>query len=195
MRKLRIGLDFDGVIANTPALKSVAAKEALGIDVDPAEMLAKNVIEKNLMTIDEYHALQQEVYFEHPEWHRHLKPMPGALEVVNNLLQDKHTLFCITSRTTEAVSLAKQWLVREHIDVPLYDMSSHIDKTKVVEDLKANVFIDDDPQYLEPMIDVVEHLFLFSWTYNQEYDEGKRIKRTGSWSDILAKIHKLTESK
>jgi len=194
MEIFRIGLDFDGVIANTPALKSIAAKETIGVDIPPEEMLAKNVIEKNFLTMDEYHALQQEVYFEHPQWHEQLKPMPDAQKSIQHLLEDGHTLFCITSRTPEAVSLARQWIEREGIPIEIYDMSGHPSKTSVVKDLDVDVFIDDDPQYLEPMVGVVEHLFLFSWSYNQAYDEGERIKRTGSWSDILSRIKKISKS-
>jgi uncharacterized protein len=192
MVKLSIGLDFDGVIANTPALKSVAAKEVIGKDVEPEEMLARNVIEKNLMTMDEYHALQREVYFEHPQWHKHLHAMSGAPEGIKELQDLGHFITCITSRTPDAVSLARQWIEREGMNIDIYDMEGHPGKTSVAMELGLNVFIDDDPQYLEPMIGEIENLFLYSWVYNQDYDVGQNITRTGSWSDIMSRMRKLS---
>jgi len=193
MEKLSIGLDFDGVIANTPALKSVAAKEVMGVDVPAEHMLAKYVIDKELMTMDEYHALQQEVYFEHPEWHNHLHPMSGASEGIEELQKLGHTVVCITSRTPDAVGLARQWTEREGINIEIHDTDGHPGKISVAKELSLNVFIDDDPQYLEPMIGEIENLFLYSWIYNQEYDEGDDITRTGSWSDIMSRMRKLSK--
>jgi uncharacterized protein len=193
MVKLSIGLDFDGVIANTPALKSVAVKEIIGKVVKPEEMLARNVIEKKLMTMDEYHVLQREVYFKHPQWHNYLHAMSGAIEGIEELQDLGHFVACITSRTPDAVSLARQWIEREGIEIEIHDMEGHPSKTSVAKELGLNVFIDDDPQYLEPMIGEIDNLFLYSWVYNKEYDEGENITRTGSWSDIMSRMRKLSE--
>jgi uncharacterized protein len=192
MEKLSIGLDFDGVIANTPALKSVAAKEVIGKDVEPEEMLARNVIDKNLMTMDEYHALQREVFFENPQWHNFLHAMKGAPEGIKELQNFGHHVTCVTSRTPDAVSLARQWIEKEGMEIEIHDMEGHNGKMSVAKELGLNVFIDDDPQYLEPMVGQIDNLFLYSWVYNQDYDVGQNITRTGSWSDIMSRMRKIS---
>jgi len=193
MEIFRIGLDFDGVVANTPLLKSIVAKEVFNLDVSPQDMLASYIIEKNLMNIDSYHQLQQEIYFEHPEWHKKLSALEGALKGIRTLQGDGHAVHCVTSRTPEAVSLAKQWVEENCVDIEVHDTEGHPDKNEVIMALSLDVFVDDDPQYLKPLIGLVPHLLLYSWKYNEGYDEEESITRTRSWSDILARVHKLAK--
>jgi len=193
MKKLRIGLDFDGVIANTPHLKSIVAKELFNVDIDPEDMLASHVFENNIMDIDAYHQLQQEIYFDHPEWHHQLQPIKGALEGIGTLQLKGHLVYCITSRTPEAVGLARQWFETHALLIEVHDTASHPDKTEIAKILALDAFIDDDPQFLEPLIGVVPHLLLYSWKYNEAYTEPKEIKRTRSWDDIQARIRTISE--
>ena len=194
MRKLRIGLDFDGVIADTPLLKSQVARDVFEKEVNPAYMLAKYILDNNILTPDEYHRLQQEIYFDHPEWHRTLKPMKEACESITALKSDGHEIVSITSRTPDAVRLAREWLQDEGFGIELYDMEGRSGKEEVAKELRIEVYIDDDPQFLTPMVGVVPHLFLFAWKYNENFDEGDCMTRTGSWSDIRARIKDISET-
>lgn len=56
---MKIGLDFDGVISNCGMLKQDGAKKLYGVDIPSGKFKKKFVIEKGLLTAEQYRDLQK----------------------------------------------------------------------------------------------------------------------------------------
>jgi len=189
MRHLRIGLDFDGVIANTPALRAAVANELFGKDLPSGCLLNKRyILEKKYLSIEEYAEMEAAIYVENSSWHPKLALMPGAKEGIRHLLNDGHDVCCITSRTPIAVELARIWIERQEIHVPIFSLGGREGKLHAVKKHGREVYIDDDLDYLKPMVGEIPHLFLYTWEYNKDTNPAPEIIRVGSWSDFLERI-------
>ena len=47
-----------------------------------------------------------------------------------------------------------------------------------------DMFVDDDLDKLEQLMDIVPHRYLFSWGYNEHVDETDIAKRVSSWEEL-----------
>lgn len=190
MHTLRIGVDFDGVIANTPKLKSRVAKDVLGLDI-PVELLSNSyVVGNDLMTVEQWRTLQDEVYSGNPHWHEVLEPMDGALDGIQALQKNGCHVECITSRAPTAIPMARRWAQAHNIELEINGTGAHPDKAHFAKERHINAFFDDDPSYLVPMVGVVGHVAVFDWPYNQHFaHEG--VARVHSWEEIVRQVTSL----
>lgn len=94
---MKIGLDFDGVIADCGKLKSEGAKLLYGVDI-PGERFKKElVLETGILTEDQYRKVQAMVYSRRDIGMR-MEPVKDALKYLRMVLNDGHDLRVITSR-------------------------------------------------------------------------------------------------
>lgn len=184
---MKIGLDFDGVIANTPALKAFVTKEHYNVDIDPHVFGTPYVTDARLLSRDLYNEIRDLVY-NNKDIATHLKPIEGAEEYIKKLQSEGHSVEVVTSRFGPSVEIAKEWLAAHGIPLKLTavgltskrDAAQHLD-----------LFIDDLLLKLYEIKDVVPHLYLYSWGYNEIYREDAFAKRVFNWEEFYNHVNKL----
>ncbi len=181
---MRIGLDFDGVISDCGQLKSDAAKILYGVEIPPERFKTELVV--GILTQEQYRHLQRQIYGTR-KLGLLMKPVDGVLDYLPKLQQDGHELRCITSRYEEEADIAREWLLAQHLTLPLTAVGGRTKKAKACQGL--DVYADDDLDKLEPLVGIVSRLFLFSWGYNQHIEVPSSIaQRVDSWQNFYQKI-------
>ncbi len=183
---MKIGLDFDGVITDCGLLKSEGAKKLFGISI-PAEKFKKEIVlGEGLLTIDQYRAIQKFIY-NNLELGLKMKAVEGLFEGILQLKQ-KHDLQIITSRYGDSLMVAKAWLDRNKIYIPITGAGRGVSKSNSANG--CDIFIDDDLEKLTELQNVVPKLFLFSWPYNSHELLPDYVEKVNGWSQFV----KLVES-
>jgi 5'(3')-deoxyribonucleotidase len=185
MKKYRVGVDVDGVLADftTPVLTIVG------------EMLARKVSINDLPSWDIDELLPEDQRDD--LWKkvgdsrlcRNLNPLPGAQEGLK-MLQDKVEIFAVTSYLSHAetwVTDRDAWL-KEHFNID----NKHIVHTKSKHVFSGKMLIDDKPQNILDWTEEWGHTFAIPvlWTqpYNENYkfhtNHSYKIVRTNSWENV-----------
>jgi hypothetical protein len=189
---MNIGLDFDGVINNLGRLKAAAAKKLFEKDLFPEDYIDKDfVLEKGLLTGEEYKTLQNFAYTE-KEAVSFMHEVPGAFLYIRKLLDDGHTIKIVTIRPEEyGLQNAKEWLAKNNFShLEIVGVGFQAKKRDHVNNI--DVFVDDTLLHLYHIHDIVPHRFLFHWGYNGKYDEKEYARRVYSWEDLYSKILALS---
>lgn len=185
---MKIGLDFDGVIADCGKLKSDAAKKLHGLDIPPEKFKKEIVIGEGHLTAEQYRDLQKIIYGTR-EVGFLMEPVAGMLESIPQLLALGHTLLIVTSRGEVELEIAKEWSISQGLTLHFIGVGYGVSKADACAGL--DVYIDDDLDKLQPLVGIVPHCFLFSWGYNNHIDEGTVAKRISSWEEFCKTIENL----
>ena len=190
-RKLKIGLDFDGVISDCGKLKSYAAKLIYGVEIPPERFKKELVVDKGILTHEQYIELQRQMY-ENPEiGSKRLHLVSGALKYIPRLQEDGHELIVISSRGEgDKLKIARDWMISKSLDLDIIGVELGASKVKACKGL--DIYIDDDLDKLEPLVDVVPYRFLFSWGYNTHIKVPQSVaKRIKSWKHFYKEVSNL----
>lgn len=190
MKKLKIGLDFDGVIANCALLKSIAGQRIFGIEIPPDRFTKAIVIGQGHLSVDQYAELQIAVY--HTEGYaKLLEPIPNAIETIRQLLAQNYSIQVITSRGDKAVIFARAWLVSKGLSIDVVSIGNSENKLPAATSAGIDVFVDDDHEKLLPLIGAVSKLYWF--TQNDQGGVGVHgsIRQIGSWDMLYKEIQRL----
>lgn len=182
MKKMKIGLDFDGVISNCGKLKADCAKRLYGIDIPPAKFKKEIVVGEKHLTAEQYRELQKIVYGTR-EVGFLMEPVDGVLHYLPRLVADGHTVFVVTSRNEIGIEIAREWSTRQGL-LQLDFVGVGYGNSKANAASGLDLYVDDDLDKLEPLVGVVPHLFLFTWPYNAHVNVGTIAKRVGSWKEL-----------
>jgi len=186
---MRIGLDFDGVISDCGRLKSDGAKHLYGVEIPPERFKKELIVDSGILTLDEYKNLQKQIYGTR-EIGLTMLPVDGVLELVPKLQQEGYDLRIVTSREEPASEIAREWMKSKGLDIHLVGIGGGVSKADACKGL--DVYIDDDLDKLEPLVDVVPHRYLFSWGYNQHIKVPKSVgKRIESWQHFYEEVSSL----
>lgn len=185
---MRIGLDFDGVVSDCGQLKSQGAKSLYGVDIPPEIFKREIVVGKGLLTLEQYRNLQKQIYGTR-QIGLTMLPVEGALEIIPRLQRDGHYLPVVTSRGNSESEIAREWMMLQGLELDLISVGPGVTKTDACRGL--DVYIDDDLDKLEPLVDIVPNRFLFSWDYNRHVHLDGIAKRIGSWQQFYDEISTL----
>jgi hypothetical protein len=186
---MKIGLDFDGVVSDCGKLKSYGAKRLYGVDIPPEKFKKELVVDKGILTIEQYKNLQKQIYGTR-EIGLQMLPVKGALEFVPKLQREGHDLMIVTSRGKLESEIALEWMGLKGLDLPFLGIGGGVSKANACNGL--DVYIDDDLDKLEPLVNVVKNRFLFSHGYNLHVDVSLRVaKRVKSWEDFYNEIQRI----
>lgn len=189
---MKIGLDFDGVISDCGRLKSDGAKKIYGVEIPPERFKKELVVDAGILTLNQYKYLQKQIYGTR-EIGLTMLPVEGVLEFVPLLQMEGHDLRIITSRTGSKSEIAREWLRLKGLDLHIRGVGKNVSKAKACRGL--DIYIDDDLDKLESLIDIVPHRYLFSWGYNKHIEIPNEVaKRINSWRDFYEEIKMLSLS-
>jgi hypothetical protein len=190
---MKIGLDFDGVIGHYAELKARAGKEYYGIDIPwQTFQRAYVVFQEGLLTEEEYVALLKRVC-EDREPGLSLSPIKDAFSYIREL-QKEHHVEVITARTPAGVSIVEEWLHLNSLSLPVTGVGQGVAKQEISKKEAAqhlDVFVDDSPSVLLPLIGAVPSLFLFSWPYNAHEEIPSEVQRVWSWDELFPILKSL----
>jgi len=186
---MNIGLDFDGVFTDVAKLKVAGIKELYNIAVPERHVHKYTLINKNLLTGEQYRELNKFIYTS--DFGKKLIPVEGIKEYIDRLINHGHNLKIVTSRGGDALEIAKEWLKEMDLPLEIIGVGPGKSKAPIVEENKFDVFVDDDLYKLEPLCGIVPHRFLFSWGYNRHIDESSFVKRVSSWKALYSEIVSL----
>ncbi len=187
---MKIGLDFDGVISDCGQLKSYGARMLYGIEIPPERFKKELVVNSGILTLEQYRNLQKQIY-ETKEIGLTMLPVDGVLEFVPRLYEEGYDLMVVTSRKEGPASeIAREWMRLKGLNLHLVGVGSGVSKADACSGL--DVYIDDDLDKLETLVDCVPNRYLFSWGYNQHIKIHKEIaKRINSWQHFYEEVSSL----
>jgi len=186
---MRIGLDFDGVISNCGQLKSDGAKLLYGVEIPPEKFKKELVVDTGILTLEQYRHLQKQIYSTR-EIGLTMLPVDGVLSLVPKLQQEGYDLMVVTSRGEPESEIAREWMKQKSLDLHLVGVGGGVSKADACRGL--DVYIDDDLDKLEPLVDSVPHRYLFSWGYNQHIPVPQEVaKRINSWQHFYDEVSSL----
>ncbi|WP_309867952.1 5' nucleotidase, NT5C type [Bacillus sp. SLBN-46] len=119
-------------------------------------------------------------------------PFPNAVEVINELKQDGHEIYYITSRPLVHCERSRKWLVNAGFPVvegSFYCGMKDSEKINIIKQLGLGYYFDDKPAVLETLIESGPRVFMKHSSYNQHI----QLPRIHCWSelkDILSEIEK-----
>lgn len=185
---MKIGLDFDGVIADSSELKVLGARELYNIDI-PVGQFKKEIVvkEKRYLTPEEYERLQDYIYTSH-SLGLSMKIVEGADAYIEKLIDSGYLFKIITSRSGRALEIAKEWLSKNNFKLDIEGVGHGFSKANACKGL--DLYIDDDLEKLIDLVNVVPNRWIFSWEYNLETDDERITKRVNSWEDIFSFLSK-----
>lgn len=187
MRILKIGLDFDGLIAAPDSLKAYYIQGLYGITVPYLEFKKEKIIEDGLVTVEEYHRIRDIVVSTNVGILA--DSIPDALIYILKLIREGHLLKVVTSRKKEGEEIVRRWLGIRGIDIEVVGVGSS-DKSEAVKGL--DVFFDNEVEKIKMLIGVVKNLYLFSNSFNRTgEDDDEMFKVLRSWKDFYEEIQIL----
>jgi uncharacterized HAD superfamily protein len=183
---MRLGIDFDGTVADITDAKIRFAREHFNEDITPRETYREHGIgrlgeERFIRMVHEAHATA---------WTLSMQPMAGALESLHTLAAD-HDLFIVTARNDDEIDWARQWLERH--DLPIQDVlhTSREPKTAACESLGVHLMLDDSPYVLRGLAGTDLHLALIDAEYNRDDELPARTHRVEGWTafeELVARV-------
>ncbi len=190
---MNIGLDFDGVISDAGKLKSDGAKKLYNIDIPPEKCKKEMVVGEGWLSLEQYRALQKRIYGTR-EIGLLMNEVKDAGVYIKRLLKEGHILTVVTSRGVPESIIAKEWMVKRRLNLPIKSVGKDISKKDACRGL--HTFIDDDLEKLEPLVGVVPHRFLFNWAYNKDIPVALTVaKRVDSWKHFYEEIQKIEKKR
>ena len=159
-----LGLDFDGVLANTPKRKAQLAYELFGIRIEPGMMEKGHVLGAGLLSPTEYRIIQSIVY-EDEFGTAAIEPLRGARDVVARLKADGFKVLVVTARYGKSLDNAKLRLTKNGFAIPIVGVGPNGKKSRKCEDV--SVFLDDTAEQLHEIALKVPHRYLLGWKFNE----------------------------
>jgi len=189
---MKIGLDFDGVIANTYQLKKKLAKEWHGLDIEEEEFKENTVVGQGLMTHEQYRKLMNTICG-NPEFGLYMDEIKDALDIISKWHSRGNELKIITSREYDEERVAQEWCRLKGLDIKIISVGYGKCKSDACRGL--DVYVDDDLSKLKPLREIVKNLFLFSQAHNLKYETEEGIIRTGSFAELEKAIELIRSEK
>lgn len=179
-----IAIDYDGVVADTNALKVQWIQEHLGIDV-PIYLCDRTSCVP-LIGKDNYEIMGSEVYESSASANAPL--VEGAADALKTLA-NSGPLYLLSARTDQRLLYARTWLERHGL-ADLFEAllpAPKQPKLDVASELGCKVLLDDDPRHLTPARASVGGILLkVGLTGGLRVPAGVEV--ASSWDDALARI-------
>ena len=185
MKQLKIGLDFDGVIANTQRTKLEIAAQQFGKYVDMRDCNRSGFIKAGF-TEKQYEKFQKIVYGTYD-----IRPVQGCLTHLRKLIEQEHEISITSYRLHKGYEIIENFLINNRLDIPMDNVicTNNLPKSKFISSL--DVFVDDRTEHLNDLRNNATKLILFDRPYNREEKETDGIERVcGGWKKVYREIRR-----
>ena len=186
-----IGVDFDGVICDTLQLKIGLLKELRGVDVAPENIRGKYLVENVFgSSKEEYLKFGAHIYGR--EYLSRMIPVEGSLYYIPWLIAAGHKLLVVSSRNSVQLEVAIEWSVSNGLNLDFVGVGYGNSKAQAVAEAAVELYVDDDFHKLEPLVESVEHLILFTQGHNRNVNSESVAMRVASWGELYSKIRAIS---
>ncbi|MDO8584691.1 MAG: hypothetical protein Q7R85_01040 [bacterium] len=191
---MRIGIDFDDVVANTgiAIIEMHNKKHGTHYKKDDFysylfEEIWGGERDENRKEIDEFLTTNRS---------KKVSPMVGSLKAIQALKAAGHELYIITARRNKHITQTELWIEKHFPDVFTgvhYASPSRLKeeprkKSEICEALGIEVLIDDSPENAFDCAAVGVKIFLFDQPWNRRHEFPKNVERVFSWDEVLHKL-------
>lgn len=196
-----IGIDIDDTITDTYAYMFPYSQKYT------IEDLGKNIenIDRNCMThmyATTFHKWSEKEEKEFLDKYyeatlKNVKPKLFAIEVINQLKEEGHTILLITARFPsdkfDVEKLTEKWLKDNRIDYDKLILNAQ-DKVKFAKDNQVDVFVDDSIENCKAMAEANIKTYMMDTIINLS-DKNDKVKRVYSWPHLYQEISKYQGGK
>ncbi|MGI5902295.1 MAG: 5' nucleotidase, NT5C type [Desulfitobacteriia bacterium] len=183
--KLKIGLDIDGVVADSFPVFRAELNKYYGKNKTCIDNY--NIAEVYGVAWEEIGAFFEknvEYLFSQPQ------PMEGALETITSWLKTGHEIIYVTARgrgVEERITL--EWFEKHKIPYKEIVFAEGKSKTFAVQEYKLDIFVDDFPSNALEIAALNVPVLLFDAPYNQgKLPQG--VTRCYNWDDVRKEVEK-----
>jgi hypothetical protein len=147
--RIIVGIDFDGIIADTYALKAQWIKDHVGKDIPPWQCDRTSCVP--LIGAKAYAEMGKYVYGSQATAQTRL--VEGVAEVLK-AVSALTCIYVITNRNAVQAQYAQQWLEEQGLAGSVQEIISSAGRDKVVVCVQKGVewFMDDDMRHLKPVL-------------------------------------------
>jgi 5'(3')-deoxyribonucleotidase len=181
---MRIGLDFDGTIADITWAKIRYARDAFGVELLPEQTARATGIP--VLGAERYEQLVDAVHGS--DLSLQMPPMPGALEAIERLAST-HELYIVTARTDPEAELARAWIEECGMYVDGFVHTVRGSKAAACLDLNVAVHLDDNPGVLADLGETLPALI--DAPYNRAQPRDSRVQVVEHWHAFEALVESL----
>jgi len=184
-RRGKVGVDFDGVIANTGNAKKLWIKNNLNLDISSADCGRSMLC--SAIGAEQYEIMQRSMRIDDTLL---ADPLPGAIDSLKQL-SEMFDVIVVTSRGTEKIGWAKIWLKNNGVGYLCSETLSAQNRSKLSllgED--AICLVDDDYRHLSPLLYSQVRRMWFGHLMPTHKEElcGPRIEVVSDWPSVMARL-------
>ncbi len=184
-----IGIDYDGTIADTNALKVAWIKENLGLEVPPWR--TDRTLCVPIIGLEAYERMSRIVYS--PEFSARAKEVPGAAQAIKALARHWR-IYVVTARDNAQVDSSRAWLQEKGL-LPYISgfLSSaerapdgtRLSKAALCARYGLRVLIDDDERHLRDVLVPGLQRILLKSGCDEELEVAPGIELARSWPQAV----------
>lgn len=184
----KYGIDFDGTIADTNAMKVQWIKENLILDINPWDTDRTSCVP--LIGLDNYNLMGKTVYerdstLRTPE-------ISGAINALKEISK-KGGVYVVTYRNPRLMAFAEEWAEINNVSRYIKKFCRIEDehgnkktKEQVCQEFSLDTLIDDDERHLSKIALPNLRKILLKNGYQGNYSAGKGIDLARSWDELLS---------
>jgi uncharacterized HAD superfamily protein len=193
MRRMRIGVDLDDVLADFVPALAVYHNEVYGTALTKESFWAYRFWD--VLGITQEEAVKRVYDFLRSSQAKEIQSLQGSREAVE-MLGREHELFVITARDESIAEMTMEWLTKHFVDLfsGVY-FANHFSTTSVPKskgdicnELGIDVVVDDSSENALDCVTADRRVLLFSAPWNANAQLAENIERVFAWEDILKKI-------
>ena len=190
---MRLGFDIDEVVADivTSLLGFIYDRYGVHRDIsvfDQYGLEKCRYVFEDVMNDDIRVQLCKVIYLD--TFLYNLKPVYGAVDSINDLYSNGHSIYFITSRSNESSKITFKWFDKYKIPYDGIITTNGAPKGEYVNNYMLDMFVDDHSDYLDSIISINKvntKLLLLDKPWNVCYNN-KKIKRVLNWYEIMREI-------
>lgn len=187
---MRFGFDIDDTLINLRGHAISVYNQKLNQNVGEdtfRQMKTLKIHEAFGLTTEEGNAMwvnsMEEIYFSD------CPAYEGALELLQELHEEGHEIFYITSRPKKYCQQTRTWMKKHGfpvVDEHFYCGMQDFEKINIITSLQLDYYFDDKPAVLETMNNISTKIFVKDQPYNQKVN----LPRLKEWSEFTELVTK-----
>lgn len=119
-----------------------------------------------------------------------LRPLPYAIERINQLYGQGHRIVFITARFPDTRTITERWL--NEWGIPYHELIFDMRKVGKCLNLGVRVFVDDKPRIIEAVHAVGINAVLMDLPKNRMVNVSDGIYRAGDWNEVYRYVANVT---
>ncbi len=185
-KSLRIGVDFDGTIADSSPQKIAFAIEMFRMELRPEDCGRPQGVA--VLGADRYDTMIRSIYG--TDLTLQMEPMAGAVEVLKRMCH-KHEVTVLTARYDNELTFVRQWLALWNLDnIPAVNVNER-SKVEMAQKLRLDIFLDDTVGVARQLAVEGRHVYLLNRPYTVHADVSEPVQVVDSWYDFELRTLKL----